>query len=469
MTTDGSDTTPSTRTRPDGGSPQATGAPSARATAQDATAETGRNGGAEDLTFDREERKIIVFSSAGHFLTHFFMLVFPAIVVPISADLGMQPAQAIAISFWMYLLYGLLAVGWGFVSDHWGHRWAMASGMLVAGIGLTLVGFARSEPMLMAAFAVVGIGCSAYHPSGTALASQGVRRRGKALGIIGIWGNAGIASVPFVAGLLSFALGWRTATILLGAAGTAIGLLALVIPFSVERGIDLATARARAAAPAETPTASSAASLVALFAVLCVGLVFGGFMYRGFTVVLPTFLEVRLSGVTGGIQQLITRAFPAQTGIRPETLTADAIATIVYVIGMIGQIAGGRVADRFSLKWAYFAFFGLALPFIALTSVIRSPLLVLTAGAFVFFALGMQPIENSLIAMLTPARWRSVSYGVKFTLNFGAGSFAVMLMSAAGTAYGVQNSLWLVVGFVALVVINTGVFLHLSRGRAIRQ
>jgi MFS family permease len=411
------------------------------------------------IRLDADERRILVFASSAHFFTHFFMLVFPALVVPISRDLGIPAAQALIIGFWMYLLYGVLAIGWGFISDHWGHRWSMASGMVIAGFGLLLAGLARSPAIMAAAFSIVGIGCSSYHPSGTALVSQGVRQRGRALGINGIWGNAGIASVPFVVGFMSFGLGWRPALIILGLLGAILGVLSFIVPFAVERGTD------RAARPA----AGERKSILPLFLVLCVGLVFGGFMYRGFTLILPTFLETRLATFTGGIHQFVSRLFPTGNGIPVDTLTADVIASLVYVIGMVGQVAGGRIADRFSLKWSYFFFFALSLPFILLTSIIPTPLLIAAAGLYVFFALGMQPIENSLIATLTPARWRSVSYGIKFTLNFGAGSFAVMLMSAVGSRYGIQNSMWVVAGFVVLVVLNTGLFLVLSRGQEIRQ
>lgn len=415
------------------------------------------------LALDAEERRILFFASAAHFLTHFFMLVFPALVIPIGQDMGISPAQTLKISFSMYLLYGVLAIGWGFISDHWGHRWSMASGMVLAGLGLMLAGLARSLPLLTAGFAIVGIGSSSYHPSGTAIVSQGVRQRGRALGINGIWGNAGIASVPFVVGILSYTLGWRTGLILLGAVGCGIGIVSFLIPFSVERGTD------RASASRPEPGTEERRSAAILFAVLCVGLVFGGFMYRGFTVVLPTFLETRLSGITGGLRDLISGIAPANRGTSVATLTADVIASGVYLIGMIGQVLGGRMADRHSLKWAYFFFFLCSLPFIVLTSIIPSALLILTAGFYVFFALGMQPIENSLIATLTPARWRSVSYGIKFTLNFGAGSFAVWLMSAVGSRYGITSSMWVVAGFVLLVVLNTGVFLYLSRGKSMRQ
>ncbi|HUX20447.1 MAG TPA: MFS transporter [Spirochaetia bacterium] len=96
------------------------------------------------VVFDAQERRILVFASASHFLTHFFMLVFPALVIPISTDLGIPVASALALSFWMYLLYGLLALAWGYMSDRWGHRWAMSSGLVIGGIGLALAGIAHA-------------------------------------------------------------------------------------------------------------------------------------------------------------------------------------------------------------------------------------------------------------------------------------------------------------------------------------
>lgn len=407
---------------------------------------------------DVQERRILLFTSSAHFLTHFFMLVFPALVIPIGQDLGVPVAAALNISFWMYLLYGVLALGWGFISDHWGHRWAMASGLIIAGAGLALAGTARSFLLLSLSFALVGIGGAAYHPSGTALASQGVRRRGRALGIIGVWGNVGIASAPVVVGILGFLVGWRLTLEILGAVGMIIGIFALATPFSVDRGSDRATL---------SRVEGKAAGI--LFGVFCVGLIFGGFSYRSFTLILPAFLETRLAGLTSGIHAAVASIVPHHSGIGVDSLTANLIAGVVYLVAIFGQLVGGRVADRFSLKWAYLSFFVFALPFIVLASLLHTFALIPMAGLYVFFALGMQPIENSLIATLTPPRWRSLSYGVKNTVGFGAGSFAVTLMSAVGSRFGIDSSLWVVAIFVVLVILNQSLFLFLSRGRAIRQ
>ncbi len=406
-----------------------------------------------------QERRILFFSSATHFLSHFYVLVFPALVMPMSRDLQLPIATVLNISFWMYLLYGLLALGWGWISDHLGHKWAMNTGMLLAAAGIILAGLVGSLPLIAASFALVGIGCSAYHPSGLALVSQGIRKRGRAMGINGVWGNVGMASAPFVAGLLSYLIGWRRGVIILGAAGLLVGIAGVVTPFSVERGTEVKKV--------EKLTSGTA---LRLFVIFCVGVLFAGLMYRSFTVILPTFLESRLGDVSRFLRDLLTRRFAAVEDLPAfQTLVATLIATGVYVLGIFGQALGGRVADRHSLKWAYFIFFCAALPFILATAFLENALLIPAAGMFVLFTVGVQPIENSLLAYLTPARWRSMSYGIKFTITFGAGAFAVKIVGAVQQSFGIGSVIVLVAGFLVMVVLCIGVFLLLSRGQEIRH
>jgi MFS family permease len=408
---------------------------------------------------DPQERRILFFSSATHFLTHFYVLVFPALVMPMSRDLGLPIATVLNISFWMYLLYGLLALGWGWISDHLGHKWAMNTGIIVAAAGFVLAGLVHSLPLISASFALVGIGCSAYHPAGLALVSQGIRQRGRAMGINGVWGNVGMASAPFVSGLLSYLIGWRLGVVILGAAGLLLGIAAVMTPFSIKRGSEVKQVEKLASGTA-----------VRLFVMFCVGVLFAGLMYRSFTVILPTFLESRLGGITQGLRELITRRFAAIKDLPAfQTLIATLIATVVYVLGIFGQALGGRIADRYSLKWSYFIFFCAALPFVVATALLENALLIPAAGLFVLFTVGMQPIENSLLAFLTPARWRSMSYGIKFTITFGAGSFAVKIVGAVQQHYGIGSVIFLVAGFLAMVVLCVGVFLLMSRGQEIRH
>jgi hypothetical protein len=81
----------------------------------------------------------------------------------------------------------------------------------------------------------------------------------------------------------------------------------------------------------------------------------------------------------------------------------------------------------------------------------------------------MQPVENSLVAMLTPAQWRSVSYGIKFTLVFGAGSLAVYFVSFAEGNYGLDGVVFLLCSFLVMVLTMITVLLLASRGASVRH
>jgi MFS family permease len=406
-----------------------------------------------------QERRILFFSSATHFLTHFYVLVFPALVMPMSRDLQLPIATVVNISFWMYLLYGILALGWGWISDHLGHKWAMNTGIILAAVGFVGAGLVRSLPLLTASFALVGIGCSAYHPAGLALLSQGIGQRGRAMGIAGVWGNLGMASAPFVAGLLNFVIGWRRGVVILGGAGLAVGIAAVLTPFAIERGTEVKKV--------DRLASGTAARLFVLFSV---GVLFSGLMYRSFTVILPAFLEARLGGMVEALRGLLVRRAASLEDLPAfQTLVATLSATGVYIVGVFGQVIGGRVADRYSLKWAYFTYFCAALPFTVAMGFLENALLIPTAGMFVLFTVGMQPIENSLLAFLTPVRWRSMSYGIKFTITFGAGAFAVKFVGAVQQRYDLDGVIVLIICFLVLVIISIGVFLLSSRGRQIRH
>ncbi len=403
------------------------------------------------------EKKILIFTSAAHFLTHFFILIFPALVMPISRDLSLSVDVVIATAFPMYLLYGVLAIPWGYLSDRYEPRWVMSAGLILTGVGFFAAGMAQTVTRLTLSLSLIGAGCSAYHPSGLALLSKGLRQRGRALGINGFFGNLGIAAAPFAAGVLSYLMGWGHALILFGIAGMITGILSFITPFSVERDRDIQQGKTVVGGDA-----------VKLFIILCSAMLFTGLMYRGFTVILPTFLESKLSGIfahLGAFASSIRTA--ADTSPEFLTLIAATVTSGVYLLGMVGQLLGGKVADRFDLRWGYLVFFAVAFPFLIVIALSESWILIAATGLFTLFTLGMQPIENSLVAMVTPPRWRSMSYGVKFTLVFGAGSLSVQMVSIVGGQYGLGSVIWIFVGFLVMAIVMIGVMIWKSRGSSI--
>jgi len=399
------------------------------------------------------ERTIIAATSVAHFCAHFFTLLFPALVMPLSRDLALPPERIIAIGFPMYLCYGILALPWGLMSDFVQPRLVMGAGQMLAGASLVAAGLCRSTGALTACFALLGAGCAAYHPAGLALLSKGVRQRGRALAINGVCGNLGIAAAPLAAGLLCYALSWQATLVIMGGAGLAAGGVLACMPMDVARDRDL-----------HSQAAAAPGRALVLFIVLCGAMLFSGLLYRGFTVILPTLLEARLAGVSAALHDRLVPLLGPALPARFSTLVATAAASAAYLIGMLGQLLGGRAADRYDLRWGYLMFFCCALPFLGLLGIGSGLSTAIAAGLVAFFTLGMQPIENSLVALLTPARWRSLSYGVKFVIVFGAGSLSVKLVSLVQGAVGLDRVVLLLAGYLLMVIAMIAVLLSLSRG-----
>ena len=95
--------------------------------------------------------------------------------------------------------------------------------------------------------------------------------------------------------------------------------------------------------------------------------------------------------------------------------------------------------------------------------------LVAAATVYVFFALGIQPVENSLIAKFTPPRWRSTGYGLAAILIFGVGALAVYLVGWVSANQSLGAVYLYSGGMVLLIVANIALLFLLTRGRDIRN
>jgi len=129
-------------------------------------------------------------------------------------------------------------------------------------------------------------------------------------------------------------------------------------------------------------------------------------------------------------------------------------------VGMLGQYTGGRVAERFDLRFCYLVFHALTIPAAALMAVAVDLPLVALAMIYFFFLLGMQPIENTLVAKFTPRRFHHSAFGSKFVLTFGVGALAVKMITVIKTTLGIETV------FYALAIISivlVGIILMLIR------
>ncbi len=100
----------------------------------------------------------------------------------------------------------------------------------------------------------------------------------------------------------------------------------------------------------------------------------------------------------------------------------------------------------------------ISLPFVIFMAYAQEQMLFVVSAVYVFFALGIQPIENSLIAKFTPQRWRSTGYGFASVLIFGVGSLAVYLVGWVKDIWHL-GVVYIFSGFMVFLIIGGIMFL----------
>lgn len=145
-----------------------------------------------------------------------------------------------------------------------------------------------------------------------------------------------------------------------------------------------------------------------------------------------------------------------------KNLVATTIVSFIYIAGMIGQYTGGRTAKRFDLRICYFTFHAITIPAAFLMAVAIDLPLVFLALIYFFFLLGMQPIENTLVAKFTPKKFHHSAFGSKFILTFGVGALSVKMIKAIETAFSIETVFYalgltsiILVGVIAVLIYKT--------------
>jgi fucose permease len=170
----------------------------------------------------------------------------------------------------------------------------------------------------------------------------------------------------------------------------------------------------------------------------------GGIVYRGTSVTLPSYLELKNGALYDALKMLTG-------GTGSPNVTATVCTSIIYLLGMVGQFVGGRVGEKHDLRYSYLLFHAITIP-AAIGMAVTSDLpLIFFAAIHSFFLLGMQPVENTLVARLTPAAFISSAFGMKFILTFGVGALSVKIIKVVKNQWGME-SVYLALALVSFLL-----------------
>ncbi len=431
--------------------------------------------------------------TVAHGVNEFYGVALPPVLPLLVADFDITYGQAGGLITVFFVMYSVFQLPAGLLADRVGQKRLLAGGMALLSGGLFVVAVADSYLVMLAGQAVAGVGGSTYHPSGMSLISdlEPGATEGRAMGIHGFGGVAGMALAPALVGGLAALFDWRLALSVAAVVGVAYAGVFLVLfsapvrapasdggPASDASGglpdgrresdggeraggsrassdgrADVGERAGGSRAPpdgrpgtADESLRGRVRALVAVPAAGWVAVLFAisflvSFEIGAVRTFAPTYLFTRLGG---------------------STWVANGIYFVMLLGAGVASLGAGNLADRFDRTAAGALIFGLSAVLLAVTALVPP-----SAGAMLgwFLVLGLvlyavSPMKNALTAGYAEESYSGSLFGIMLSASSLGGALGPVLLGVVAERVG-----WLVtfpaIGLVA--VVGAGAFLLLKR------
>ena len=391
---------------------------------------------ATDRTFTAarhsSDTKLIASVSAAHFVSHFYYLVLPPLFAFVRADYNVSYTElGIALTVFNVASASLQTPA-GFLIDRVDARMALIAGLMLGAVGYTVAALVDSFWVLIAMFALIGLGNTVYHPADYTLLSHRIspERTSHAYSIHSFAGMLGSAAAPVSVLFMHSLFGWRGA--FFGAA--ILGTAAAAVLFMQRE-----TATQASAAKPHRSAASDVTWRLLLTKPILMSVLFFMFLAIG----------------SFGVQNYSVVALGELYGTAP--VTANAALSAFLVLSAFGVLAGGWIAGRTS-RHAIAAVSGLAasgLTIVFLGLVDLPTLFLVLAMSLAGFSYGaVMPSRDMLIRAVTPPGAFGKVFGI-VTNGFSIGGIISPLIFGALMDHGQPRTVFLLIGACSLLAIAT--------------
>ena len=268
------------------------------------------------------DRRAMGVLSSGHLFTDLNQGAVAALLPFLISERGLSLAAAGALVFAATVSSSLVQPLFGIFSDRNPIPALMPLGVLLAGVGMALVGVAPSYPLIFASVVVSGVGVAAFHPEAARFANYvSGARRARGMSFFSVGGNAGFALGPIVATPLVLVFGLP-------------GTLFLALPAALMAGVMFAeSSRMLRLAPEESGATSQEVEAPpeswGPFAVMIAVVAVRSFVFFGLIAFVASYYE-RVLGASAAL--------------------GNVALTVMLAAGAVGTLFMGPLADRFGRK-----------------------------------------------------------------------------------------------------------------------
>lgn len=290
------------------------------------------------------DKKKILLVSLGHLSCDINSGALPAILPFLRAAYGLSYQATGGLMFAYAFLSSMIQPVFGLLSDRLSKPWFIPVGVLLAGSGLAAIGWISGYWGIFAAIGLSGVGAALFHPEGARFANRvSGQSKGTGMSLFSIGGNGGFVLGPLLATacLGAFGLG-GTAVFAVLAVMTAGILLWSIYRMGPAMDADAAGKKAEPAlgAEGETPGRNDWGE----FSKLTVSIVTRSVTFVGFNTFIPLYWV---------------------SAFGQSTATGALALTFFSVCGVVSNVFGGMLADKFGYRTVIRVVFALMPPVVA--------------------------------------------------------------------------------------------------------
>jgi FSR family fosmidomycin resistance protein-like MFS transporter len=369
------------------------------------------------------DNRTVAGLSAAHLVIDLYGPALPAIMSFLILMYGYSYFAAGLLVTVYNVVSSLAQPGIGWIHDRKGLQLPPALSILIAGVFISLLGIAPGFGAMLAFCGIAALGHAAFHPVALSLTGRESTdsNRGRVLSYFVVGGNLGFALGPLAAGAAIGILG-EEGVLLMAIPAIA---MAIALPFLLPpQARHPEPGSAGGGGPTACPISWTPIIILVAAASLRSMVIFGSIAY------LPTYLA------EGGL----------------GLIAANTLLTVMLLVGVGGQVAGGAISDRSGRKETILAGMAGTLVFLAGFLLLPGPAALLSLMLFGFFLWSSFSVTLAISHELLPGNLGLAS-GLLLGFSMGMGGLGVAIIGALGDTVGLSAALWALLGIALLATL----------------